>query len=243
MTPSSNRILSIHQPNFIPWLGYFDKMAKSDIFVILDNVQYPRSKSVANRNKIKSPTEVLELVVPVSKPSGYEGKVSYQMVNFAEKFWYEKILKTIKHNYSKAEYFERYFPTLEKFFSMDSFCNMNIEFINFVRKEFELDTELILQSSVNEDLGNNNQMIVNLCKLFDANVYLSGIGAREYNDEGFMNQNGITLEYQNFIHPTYPQLWGDFVPYLSTIDLLFNCGPEGKRALFGPGLNGVNFSR
>jgi len=226
-----NKTLSIHQPNFIPWFGYFDKIAKSDIFIILDNVQYPRSKSVANRNKIKSPNGVLELVVPVSKPSGYEGKVSYRMVNFAEKFWYKKILKTIKHSYSRAEYFEVYFSRLEKFFSMDSFCDMNVEFINFVGKEFELNAKLILQSSISEDLGNSNQMIVSLCKLFDANIYLSGTGAKKYNDERFMSQNGIKLEYQDFTCPAYPQLWGEFIPNLSVIDLLFNCGPESKKFL------------
>jgi len=181
----------------LPWLGYFDKIANSDIFIILDNVQYPRAKSVANRNKIKSPNGPVELVVPVSKPHGYEGKANYRMVKFVEKLWYKKILKTIKYNYSKAKYFEDYFPRLEQFFTMNSFVEMNITFINFVTKELEINTELILQSSISEDLGSSNQMIVNLCKLFDASIYLSGTGATKYNNEEFMNLNGIKLEYQS----------------------------------------------
>jgi len=223
---NQRKILSIHQPNFLPWLGYFDKIRKSDVFVILDEVQIPRGKSVANRNKIKTAQGEQELVVPLYRPKGYEGKVPYTMVEIADQKWHKKALKAIELNYSQAPYFERYFSKLRELFAMNHFFRMNLSFIRFVTGELGIDTPLKLLSEINGDLGSKNELIVNLCTHFDANVYLSGKGASKYNDPDYLRQNEISLEYQKFDHPVYNQLHGEFIPNLSVLDLLMNHGPN-----------------
>lgn len=225
----NRKILSMHQPNFLPWLGYFDKIRKSDVFVILDEVQIPRGKSIANRNKIKSAQGALELVVPLAKEKGYEGKIPYNMARIADPKWYKKALKAIELNYSKAPYFGKYFPVVKELFQLNDFCRMNVEFIRFVTDELKIDTPLELLSQIGKDIGSKNELIVNLCRHFEANVYLSGKGARKYNDPSFLEKNGIKLEYQEFEHPVYQQLHGEFISYLSVLDLLMNHGPESSQ--------------
>lgn len=224
-------ILSMHQPNFIPWLGYFIKIRESDVFVILDNVQFPRGKSLANRNYIKSAQGSQEIVVPISKPKGYEGKVTYRSIYFGDKKWVKKTLRTIEMNYKKAPYFDQYFPLLEEFFRMDDFCRMNIAFIRFILSELKIDTPVYLLSELGNAEYSKNDLIIHLCNLFGADVYLSGKGAQKYNDKERLNVNGIRLEYLSFEHPVYPQLHGDFISHLSVIDLLFNNGSESYKYL------------
>ena len=228
----NNRVvLSMHQPNFLPWIGYFDKMRKSDIFVVLDNVQIPRGKSIANRNFIKTSQGKQELVVPVKKPSGFEGKVTYDMVEVAEKKWLKKFLNTIRLNYKKAEYFDNYFSEISSIFSETNFCKMNIDFIKFVSSELDITSKITFLSDQQEDFGQKNELIKNLCKQYGANVYLSGEGARNYNDEEFLAKHNIQLEYQNFVSPEYNQLYNDFIPNLSVLDLLMNLGSKSKQVV------------
>lgn len=228
---SKKTILSIHQPNFLPWLGYFDKINKSDIFIILDNVQMPRGKSIANRNAIKTSRGKSELVVPLTKPKGFEGKVTYNMVQTADQKWAGKALKTIELNYAKATYFKKYFPVLQNLFEQKNFCRMNIDFVKYAASELEIDTPIILLSDLTKNFGTKNELIVNLCHHFNADIYLSGKGAKKYNDREYMNKKGIELVYQQFEHPVYQQLHGEFIPCLSVMDLLMNHGPESKQYL------------
>ena len=222
---ANNRtVLSIHQPNFLPWLGYFDKINNSDVFIILDSVQIPRGKSIANRNKIKTAQGELELVVPLSRPKGNDGKVTYREVQIADPKWAKKALKALELNYGKAPYFERYFSELKDLFYLNDFCQMNVQFIRKVTNELDIDTPMYLLSELQEDMGNKNELIASLCRHFHANVYLSGKGARKYNDPDYLSQFDIELEYQEFEHPVYEQLHGDFIP-----DLLFNYGPESTQ--------------
>lgn len=227
-----DKVLSMHQPNFIPWLGYFHKIAASDVFIVMDNVQYPRGKSVANRNKLKVKDGLLELVVPVSKSQGKDGKVNYLDAKLGNPGWYVKVLKTVKHSYSKAKYFDFAFPELERIFKNPSFIDMNLEFIEWACQILEIPTKRVQMSSLIESYEAPNELIVKLCRSQEANVYLSGSGAKAYNDEDFLNSKGIELRYQQFEHPEYPQIHGDFVPNLSIVDLFFNCGVEESHKVF-----------
>lgn len=216
-------VLSMHQPNFIPWIGLFEKIQNSDIFIILDSVQYPRGKSVANRNLIKCSHGKTELVVPISKPKGNKGKITYQEVNFAEKNWHVKILKTIKNCYSKTPCFDKYYTYLNELFLYENFCEMNVEFIRFVMNELNISTKVVRLSSVDEINGEKNELIIDLCKKLNATTYLSGQGAKKYIDQELFVSNNINLIYQDYKLTPYEQLYGDFIPNLSVIDLLFNC--------------------
>ncbi len=226
------KTLSIHQPNFIPWLGYFHKIKKSDVFIILDTVQLPRGKSIANRNKIKSAQGELELVVPVAKPKGNEGKITYKMARIADAKWAKKALKAMELNYKKATHFQRYFPVIKELFQHTDFCQMNISFIHFVVRELNIGTDIHLLSQIdNADSGQKNELIINICRHFDANVYLSGRGAEKYNDPELLKKHGIRLDYQQFEHPAYTQLHNNFIPNLSIVDILMNHGPESRNYL------------
>lgn len=220
------KTLSIHQPNFIPWTGFFNKLILSDVFIILDSVQYPRGKSVANRNLIKIGKDPIQLVVPITIPKGNNGMVAYNEVKFGDEKWVGKILKSLEMGYAKSPFYDTYMPNFENIFSNKNFSQMNIEFINFVTNHLNIKTELFLLSSIESDLGSKNDLIINLCKKFSANQYLSGKGAAKYNDESYLNSSNIKLIYQNYTAKVYPQLKGEFIPNLSIIDLLFNCGKE-----------------
>lgn len=226
-------ILSVHQPNFIPWIGYFHKIACSDIFILLDQVQYPRGKSVANRNKIKTINGVVELVVPISKPKGNDGKINYNELSFADPQWYVKILKTIYYSYSKSPFFTEVYDWIEHLFQMTNFCEMNVRFIEELIHKLGVKTILKRQSEFNFDAQlKNNDLILSLCKVNHATVYLSGTGAKAYNNPELYKANLIELTYTDFTHPHYPQQFGLFESHLSILDVLFNLGFEETSKLF-----------
>jgi hypothetical protein len=219
-------ILSVHQPNFAPWCGFFNKLASSDVFIILDTAQYPRGKSVANRNTIKSSQGAQEIVVPITTPKGMEGKASYQEVNFAEANWHKKILKTLEMNYGKSLYYKEYYSYISDLYkSATSFSDMNIRFIKDVVSDLNITNRIYYLSEISNSLeGCKNELIINLCLYFNAKTYLSGTGAKAYNDEALYKQHNICLEYQDFTPKPYPQLYGEYIPNLSIIDLLMNTG-------------------
>lgn len=221
----SSKILSVHQPNFLPWIGYFDKINKSDLFVVFDSVQYPRGKSIANRNFLKSKNNKFEIVSPITLPKGRDGKVNYNEVSFATTTWSKKILKTIEMHYQKAPYFEKYFEMICILFQEDNFCELNISFIKQVCQELKITTEIKRLSEYSSVQGKNNRLILGLCKESKCDTYLSGQGAKSYNDQDMYNKEGVILKYQTFKPFEYPQIGGEeFIPYLSVLDLLMNVG-------------------
>jgi hypothetical protein len=230
-----NKVLSIHQPNYIPYSGYFYKIAKSDVFVYLDNVQYPRGQSYAARNKIKTPNGETFLTIPVSIPKEHKGKVKYTEVKFADNKWKNKHLKTIQLSYKRADYFNEVYELIEKELKMhESFVDLNIGLIESFAGYLEINTERIRLSELLEDFGQKTNLIIDICTKLHATHYLSGTGGgKEYNDEVLLNNNNIKLIYSDFNNPVYSQLWGNFISHLSIIDLLFNYGPKSRKILLG----------
>jgi len=228
-------IFAIHQPNYLPWIGYFYKIAKVDTFIFLDSVQFPRGQSFANRNRIKTPQGIVYLTIPLSYPKGKEKKVSYREMEFASDKWKEKHLKILRFNYKRAPYFDPIYNMVKSVLDIEAlFYKLNIKLIKKVSEYLDFETKFALLSDILENFGSKTQLIVDIGKAIGGQVYYSGTGGgKEYNDENLLNKNEITLEYSDFIHPTYPQLWDGFMPNLSIIDLLFNCGPESKNILLG----------
>ena len=229
-----DKIVAIHQPNYIPWLGYFYKMAKCDYFVYLDTVQYPRGQSFAARNRIKTPNGATYLTIPVRLPHGHKGKVLYSEIECADMKWKDKHLKTIELNYKRAPYFTEIYrllvTSLEK---SERFVDINIGLIEAFANYLNIKSERIKLSEILSQFGQKTQLIIDICKRLKANIYLSGDGGgREYNDPELLNAHNIQLKYTNFKHPVYPQLWSDFVINMSIIDLLFNYGPASNEILF-----------
>jgi len=222
-------IVSVHQPQYIPWLGFFDKIKKSDCFVFLDQVQY-KKREYENRNKIKSSAGAHWLTVPVITKGAYFQKISDVLIDNAQR-WQEKHYKAFEFNYGKAAYFKNYLPFLEEIYLQKKWVNLvdlNIFIIKFVLKELGIGTKIYLESQVQAD-GQATDRIVNICRKLTCDSYLSGIGGTAYLEEEKFSSAGIKLIYQDFKHPEYPQQFGEFESNLSVMDLLLNCGPQAGK--------------
>jgi len=229
-------IVAIHQPNFLPWLGYFYKMAKCDVFVLLDNVQYTKN-SFINRNRIKTSQGAQWLTVPV-KTKGRFGQLIKDVEINNTVDWRRKHLRALEMNYKRARFFETVFQGLETiYFAHDwyNLCELNVRLLEWVLSLLGMEKRLVRAAELNVK-GVGTQLLINIVKEVGGDVYLSGFGGAKYQEEGLFKEAGINLEYYDFEHPIYPQLWSGFVPNLSIIDLLFNCGPESLNIiLYGKG--------
>lgn len=233
MEKSAGKIVAIHQPNFIPWIGYYHKIASADCFVFLDTVEFTKGGFI-NRNKIKfSNAQADWLTIPVKISKSARQKINEVPLNRTVN-WKEKHLKTLATNYSKAQYFNRYFPKIEAIYQREFLyiSNFNIELSRFILRALDIKTELRIASEIDIDHElKSNELLVEVCRACEANIYLSGSGAKKYNDENLFEHHGIQLTYQDFTHPVYPQLYGEFISHLSILDLLFNCGPDSIKRL------------
>ena len=180
-----NKIISIHQPNYLPWLGYFYKIANCDVFVYLDTVQYPRGQSFAARNKIKTANGPTYLTIPVSGPGGKKGKALYTEISFADKKWQTKHLKTIELNYKKSAYFEEIFNLFKTHLELPlSFTDLNISLIEAFVNYLEIKTKRVRLSEILQNFGQKSEMIIDICKTLEGDTYFSGNGSgRKYNDD------------------------------------------------------------
>jgi len=220
----NHKIVAIHQPNFLPWLGFFYKMLKSDIFVFLDNVQYSKN-SYQNRVKIKTPQGAIWLTVPVSHKFG---QLTSEVEINNEEPWRKKHLKTLELNYKKTSFFKEVFELLQEIYlkkEWELLVDFNIELIFGISKFLGIKTETIRASSLNVS-GKSTDLLISIAKELNASTYLSGKGGAIYQDEEKFKAKGINLVYSDFRHPVYTQAWGEFIEGLSIIDLLFNCGND-----------------
>jgi hypothetical protein len=229
---SAGTTVSIHQPNYMPWLGYFNKVLNSDVFVILDNVQVPK-QSPATRNYIKSKDGSKILLSVSLKKGSHHCNYNEAVIDYETK-WNVKHLNKIRDGYSRSPYFDFFFPVIERWLtkSHNSLATMNTEFVLMILTYLEANTGVVIASSINRQLGTKNERNVNICKYLNAKIYLSGTGARQYNDEALFERNGITLMYNEYVHPYYEQsAAGEFAPNLSIIDSIFNVGIEKTKQL------------
>ncbi|ADD08050.1 WbqC family protein [Candidatus Aciduliprofundum boonei] len=223
-----DKIVAAHQPNYLPWIGYFHKILKSDVFIILDHVQFSR-RGFINRNRVKGPKGAVWLTVPVR----VHGTMRIMDVHIDNtKKWNKKHADTLKAFYAKAPYFEEVYPILREVYELrwESLAEFNIEIIMRIVNMLDINRKFI-RSSTLELQGKKMDMIIELCKKVGATVYFSGKGAMRYQDPKVFEKNGIKLVYQEFEHPVYPQRFGDFVPNLSILDMLFNVGIKNTREI------------
>ena len=217
-------IVSIHQPNYVPWLGYFEKILSSDTFVFLDDVQYEKNYFV-NRNKIRTGTGSMWLTIPVN--AKHDSLMNDVKVDNSQR-WSLKHKKSIEINYAKSNFlpdYDDFFTSLyEKQFEL--LIEINKEIILYLMKQLEINTKTVLSSELDVE-GTGSERILNICKALDADCYITGQFGKSYlNLEDFKN-NGIEIKFQNFNHPVYRQCYEPFLPNMSAIDLLFN---EGKKS-------------
>ncbi len=219
---------AILQPTYLPWLGYFEMIASSDVFVVFDHVQFER-KSWQQRNRIKTANGVVSLTVPVQKMHR-EAKISEMKISYQDGNPLEKHFKTIELAYKKAPYFNEYKSFFEKVYSKKPVLlrDLNVDLIKLICSILGINTKIVFSSDF--DLKDKNmektEKVVNLCKNQGITNLYDAKGAEEILDKSLFEKENILITFQNFHHPEYSQLWGEFVPYLSAIDLIFNQGDK-----------------
>jgi hypothetical protein len=218
--------IAIHQPQYMPWLGYFHKMASVDLFVLLDDVQFKKNEW-QHRNRIRNAEGWQWLSVP--NAYRFPQKILEVPVLYQED-WRRKHLLSIASCYGKARYFNELFPQFEEFFKREwpTIDKVNIDSIALLAGILGVTTPVVVSSNERFD-GASTERLVNICKFYKANTYLAGAGGHDYMDLVLFERAGINVEFQEFKCPVHEQHWASdasaFIPGLSAIDLVFNCGP------------------
>lgn len=217
-------IVAIHQPQYLPWLGYFDKMQQADVFCFLDNVQYKKNEW-QNRNRIKTSQGWQWLTVPVKYR--FPQKINEVTVNNTVN-WGKKHLQALTTNYHKAPFFSEHIDIFEKVYSRtwEGLSELNIYLIEQIQELLGLKKKPTVIAS-NLSLSNDpTERLIDICRSVGADTYLSGKDGASYMNLERFHESGLKVVFQDFKHPVYPQLFGEFLSHLSIADLLFNCGPE-----------------
>jgi len=224
-----SKIVAIHQPNFLPWLGFFDKIAHADVFVLLDNVQFPKKGGIwTNRVQILMNGKPHWLTVPVDRSFHGTKPINEILINNKTN-WREKMIKSLQQNYIKTSYFKEVMPIVESLinYSTENLSEYNIKSIRTLAELVGLPTDHIVLASTLDTEGTSNDRLISITKRVGGAVYMCGGGAEGYQDEEKFVSAGLKLTYQHFSHPVYTQVGtGEFVPGLSIIDTLFNVGSD-----------------
>ena len=230
LTASQPMILTAHQPVYLPWLGLFHKIALADMFISFDQVQY-QPKDWNNRNKIKTPQGLLWLSVPVLRKGYLETTISDIEINNTEP-WARKHWRSMKIAYAKAPYFARYSDFFEDTYDRrwETLVELNAYMLRWFLETLGIPVP-VRSAGEWKFQGEKSGLVLDMCKQVVASQYIFGALGRDYADMKAFEKAGVKAHFQDYIHPVYRQLHGDFAPYLSIVDLLFNCGDESHDIL------------
>jgi hypothetical protein len=220
--------VSIHQPNFFPYPGFFNKIFLSDVFVILDRTQF--EFGITNRNKIITPEGTwTRISIPVKTGQKFFQINDVKINN--DMNWKEKNLDLISKSYNKSKFFDLYNTSINSIFEekWEYLIEINIKILKTIFEWLDVKTKIIFESELNVK-GTSSEKLLNICKQVDATKYVSGSGGKNYLDEKIFQKNHIDIEYQKYTPILYSQLNSkSFIPNLSILDLLFNMGYESKK--------------
>lgn len=225
------KIVACHQPNFLPWLGFFSKIAQSTHFIFLNDVQFSHGQhNWTTRVKILGSNGTFWLTVPISKSNlGFQKIMDLRTLNDSR--WIEKTAKTLHASYAKAKFYEQIIPPIIQILKDHNnlICNTNINLIKHLSSTLSLNTEFILSSDLHST-KTSNERLVDLVSSINGNVYLCGNGADDYQNDEIFSSYGIRLEYSKFKQSEYEQSSKNgFYSGLSIIDALCNIGIEKTR--------------
>jgi WbqC-like protein family len=220
--------LVVLQPGYLPWLGYFDLLKKADLFVHYDDVQFDKH-GWRNRNRVKGPKGAIWLTVPVLH-SGRSGQSILDVEIDDRRNWRRKHLATVGQFYARAPFIEALLPRLQEILERPwrRLVELDLALIDWLAAELTITTARYRASELGISSDDRNQRLLDLCRHFGASRYLSGDAARDYLDLDRFRAAGVEVTWHDYVHPTYTQLHGEFVPYLSVLDLILN---EGTRSL------------
>jgi hypothetical protein len=227
------RTVIISQPTYLPWAGYFRIMKEADVYVFLDNVQFEQ-RSWQSRNRIKS----VEKFAWLSIPTHHECQSRINDVEIDNsKAWERQHLNSIRISYGKARFFNDYFSFFKSVYELKwtQLTLLNIFLIKYFASQLGLSPVFVRASKLHLE-GKRTELLLDICKMFGADRYVSSIGAKEYMEadgaKQIFEKEGIKVEFLGVKPFKYPQLFGEFIPELSVIDLLFNCGSDSQKILF-----------
>jgi len=231
-------IVAIHQPHFLPWQGYFDRMQKADLFILLDHVQFER-QNYQNRVMIKTGEGARWITVPVLQVSQHDRIIDKLVENQSDGWlrWGRQIYLTIKYAYQGTPFFNEYAPALRDVFEArwERLVDLDLKLLEILRHALGIRTPMVRSSELNVP-GQKNDLILGLCQAVGADTFLGGMGAcRNYLDTDRFQRAGVKITWQNFVHPRHTQRprQENFIEGLSALDLLFNCGPASAEILQG----------
>lgn len=226
---ASEKIIAIHQPNYIPWLGYFYKIYQSDIFVFLDDAQFS-NQGMHNYSYIKTVNGSFRIKYPVQQRLG--DKIN-EVRSKDELRWKEKHLAILESNYRKADYFEEVYNNFKELILREylTIADLNIALIKSFADKLGIQTKFINASDLNIDLT-REEKIIEICRVLGGTIYYSGTGAKVYQKEENFNYSGIDLRYSVFTPFQYPQLWEGFQSNVTALDYFMNCGYDWDQVLF-----------
>ncbi|MDL5057054.1 WbqC family protein [Geitlerinema calcuttense NRMC-F 0142] len=229
-------IAAVHQPQYFPYLGFFHKLARADIFIAMDSVEFLR-RGLQHRNKIKTRTGEQWLTVPVFHQ---EKQHILQVQIDRELPWARKHWGTLKTNYQPAPYFDLYASELQQILCQDwsSLCELNMTLLQWVMQKLDIHIPIVRLSELKVE-GHKSELLIYACQAVGADTYLSGSGGRRYMDLSLFEAAGVKVLWQEFAHPLYPQLFPQvgFISQLSILDVLFCCGPDTCKFLDAEPLN------
>lgn len=221
-------IVSTYQPYFAPFPAFFTKALRSDVFVLMDSVQFPRGTTWLTRNRFKHQQGILMMTIPVWKKGLGLQRINEVKICF-DGTWTGKHLTSLITAYAKAPFFEDHVEFLEKIFSgkFNRLIDLNEMIIKKIMEYMQVSTRLLLLS----DLGIEEKepwLTMEICKKLGATRFLTYKSAEKYLNPEAFQKAGVELTFINPPSPVYPQLWGQFIPNLSIFDLIFNCGPKAR---------------
>lgn len=232
-------IVAAHQPHYLPWLGYLDKLSKADVFVVMDDLQY-EAQNFQNRQRVKLNNGVSWLTVPLEKGAQADRICDKRIAHggSAREHWQRRTWLTLVTHYGKAPHWAAYADELHDLYTRrwERLVELDLHVLGLARRWLGI-TGPVLQSSSLGLVGHKTDRIIDLCRKVGARVYLSGRGgSTEYLDVEALRRAGIAVRWQRFEHPRYPQRYPQlgFVPGLAFLDLVLNCGPASRDILRGP---------
>ena len=241
-------IITGHQPNYLPYPGFFHKALRAEAFVFVDTVQFVKRGTFGwiHRNRIRTASDKGWdwLTVPVLTRGKYTQSIRDTRINNAGSLstgsrpelvegWRKKHLRTIEWNYRKAPFFEHYYTYFNEIYSRtwELLAELNEEIITFIFSELDIDPPVYRTSEMNVS-GKASELIVSFCRELGADAYISGVHGRAYLDAASFEENNIELVFQDFKPVEHPQQFpGGFIPNLSIIDMLMNAGPQAARSM------------
>lgn len=231
MTPKEKKIVSISQPAYLPWSGYIERIALSDLHVVLDHVQLEK-RSFTARNKIRTADGWKWLTVPLlTKGRNFDLPINTIEVK-NDINWRKDHLMTLQNAYAKTPHFAEHKSFFQNFYDKDwtHLQQLCAEQLSYLLSVFEIKTPLISSSKLSTS-SSKSALILDLCKEVGCTTYISGPFGRDYLELAEFDAAGIDVKFHDYNHPTYKQRWEPFLPFMSSIDLLFNCGSESNKIL------------